>query len=261
MPSSGLWILLFLLRKSLPVCCSCDDLIPKLWQDHVLQNASLLNQTLIHSLRDKCDIDKGNANGDSSLMLTVAGGYFDSFQLLLEAGAAVNMANRLGFTALHVACAKNRTEFALALIPYSVVSLRAANGMTAFLYACRLGNARLLGEFLRLDVPSKVRDREGYSCLHLAVISGSEAAVTLLLRNGFDINVVDNKHRRTPLMLAAGLGLETMVRVMLEHTPDLEMRDAAGRSALEYAYSERNQRVIDKLRWAIVQRAAPPPDL
>ena len=263
---SWLWILwaLLLLPKSLPLTetsSPCEDILPQLWKDHILRNSSLLSTILSEFQGNKCSLDAVNLDGDSALILTVTRGYFDSFKLLLEAGAATNVANGLGFTALHVACARNRTEFALALLPSSVVSLRAANGMTAFLYACRLGNVHLLREFLRMGVRREVKDAEGNSCLHLAVLSGKESAVTLLLHSGFDVNAVDNRHRRTALMLAAGLGNEDVLRGMLDSAPDLALRDVGGRTALDHALSTRNHRIVDELRRALVQRAKRPSEL
>ena len=243
-------ITLPVLASSLSKESLCEELSHRLWQRDLLLNVTLLNDTLSQSRRNKCSIDTVNYDGDSALMITVAEGLFDGFNLLLSWGASVNVVNNLGFTPLHTACAKNRTEFALALLPLSAVGLKAENGMTAFLYSCRMGNVRLLDEFLRVRVMRGTRDGRGSSCLHLAVVSGSEGAVSLLLSNGFDVNAVDSERRRTPLMLAIQLGNEGVIKALLRHHPELHLKDFVGKRALEYAYSSRNQRIVDLMREA-----------
>jgi ankyrin repeat protein len=58
--------------------------------------------------------------------------------------------------------------------------------------------------------------------------------IRLLVRNGADIEIVDNDHR-TPLMLAASIGNEPALRGLLKFSPRLESKDWHGNTALMMA--------------------------
>ena len=112
---------------------------------------------------------------------------------LIAKGIKVNLQNRLGMAALHVAV--NKSNFELVRL--------------------------LLGKG-RADVG--LRNREGETPLHLAVKQGDSTVITLLLRNGADVNAQDNS-KKTPLKLAKKKkyrGPDDSIKNLLQHKPPVE---------------------------------------
>ena len=64
--------------------------------------------------------------------------------------------------------------------------------------------------------------------------------VTVLLKYGADVNA-STTHGYTPLMQAANNGSPELVRLLLNHRPDLGLRNDEGQSALEVAKVNRSK--------------------
>lgn len=81
-----------------------------------------------------------------------------------------------------------------------------------------------------------VKDKNGYSYLHIAVQSGAVNVIRKLLTQGADINIVD-KFGKTPLMVAiAGYnGDRTIIDLLLENGADIEMCANSGMSCRQLA--------------------------
>lgn len=120
---------------------------------------------------------------------------------LLAAGAAVNLVNREGESALHVAVAR---------APTTVSALLAAGA----------------------DVDAA--DRRGRTPLMLAAQISDAATVSALLAGGADVDAADTRGR-TPLMLATEMGRAATVSALIAAGGSVCAVDSEGRSALHYA--------------------------
>ncbi|CAL8076131.1 unnamed protein product [Calicophoron daubneyi] len=117
---------------------------------------------------------------------------------------------------------------------------------------CHLEMLKLLLEF---DVKSFVnsQDAQGASPLHYAVqlqSPDSQEAIRILVKDGkADINVVDS-HGRTPLIWASTIGSDDSVKLLLDLSAKVTLKDESGLTALHCAASRGHIRVIETiLEW------------
>jgi len=76
-------------------------------------------------------------------------------------------------------------------------------------------------------------DFDGTTCLHHAATNNQYEMVEFLVSLGLNINAVD-KLNRTPLMDASEMGNEKIVKYLLDHHADVNIKDKEGNSALSY---------------------------
>lgn len=114
---------------------------------------------------------------------------------------AINASNDLGETALHVASATGRTKMVQLLLDAgaNVNVVTKSEGRTPLHLAClndRIDTAKLLLNCATCDVDAK--DHDGDTPLHLATVAGNVKSVGLLIRYGACTNA-RNLQNRTPL--------------------------------------------------------------
>ncbi|XP_039306085.1 ankyrin repeat domain-containing protein 27 isoform X2 [Solenopsis invicta] len=117
---------------------------------------------------------------------------------------AINASNNLGETALHVASATDRTKMVQLLLDAgaNVNVVTKLESRTPLHLAClndRVDSARLLLNCATCDVDAK--DRDGNTPLHLATVAGNIKSVGLLVRYGACTGV-RNLQNKTPLQQA-----------------------------------------------------------
>ena len=139
--------------------------------------------------------------------------------LLLERGAKVDQVDDRGFTALHEAARKNRTEIAAGLIKYGAnVNFRQASNVNMPLQIAAVrGNIQIVN--LLLDNGALVnakRSRDGYTALHLAAWNGNLNVVVALIKANASLENETN-FGETALVLADLRGHRTIVQLLLDH--------------------------------------------
>lgn len=109
-----------------------------------------------------------------------------------------------------------------------------ARGRTAAWYAATLGDSRLLKAILAAGANSGIADKDGFSPLHAAALTGQLHAVMLLVAQGKETNPRSNTGI-TPLMLAAYAGCAECVSSLAATTNDIDQKSDDGETALMYA--------------------------
>uniref|UniRef100_A0A1X7UF55 Uncharacterized protein n=1 Tax=Amphimedon queenslandica TaxID=400682 RepID=A0A1X7UF55_AMPQE len=79
--------------------------------------------------------------------------------------------------------------------------------------------------------------------LHYAARSGSETIVTILVKNGADVNA-KNKVQETPLHYAAGSGSETIVTILVKNGADVNAMDKVQKTPLHYAARSGSETIV-----------------
>ncbi len=151
--------------------------------------------------------------GNTALILATLKGRPGAMEALLRHGAWRNVHDPDGLTALHHAAGMGFTK-----------------GLRLLLDSGGNGNADA-------DVDVDVVDNEDCTPLHHAVNSDAAdavAAIGELAQAGADLEAQD-KAGRTPLILAAQLGSEQLVRRLLALGADAQTRDRLGWAAIDYA--------------------------
>jgi ankyrin repeat protein len=77
---------------------------------------------------------------------------------------------------------------------------------------------------------TEFRDLHGRTVLFHAVITGSVDVMAILIKNGSNVNAVENKRRFTPLHFAYRLGYRSAIKILIEASADENARDYKGRS-------------------------------
>lgn len=135
------------------------------------------------------------ADGDGQTPLGVAAqrGAVNAIEALLAAGADPNLADTRGHTPLQFACWTGSTEAALALLengadPKSVDEA----GQTPLACAVPEGNADLVNRLLEAGADPETSDpRYGLPVLHVAAMLGSADMVEALINKGASVNLKD----------------------------------------------------------------------
>lgn len=195
--------------------------------------------------------------GATPLHLAAEKGDHFMVELLVNLGADLNIVDNKGYPVVALPeLDPTIQEFLLnngAVDPYhNLVQLAASQGDTR-----KLARLLLNAENQQLI---NVADLQGLTPLHYAVISGDEAAVALLLKQGADVNAVNNNHylpihfaenpdiykmllnagsydaMATPLHVAASLGdLNQMRAIIAEDPTSVNVLDSQHHTPLRYA--------------------------
>ncbi|MYL06366.1 MAG: ankyrin repeat domain-containing protein, partial [Gemmatimonadales bacterium] len=142
-------------------------------------------------LSDGADVNAPQGDGMTALHWAARAANADLARLLLEAGADVDAATRIGaYTPLHL--------------------------------ASEVGGGEVVGLLLEAGAAqtATTADVGGATPLHLAAGAGEADAVRLLLAHGGDADVREARWGQTPLMYAAARGREAAVRALLEGGAD-----------------------------------------
>ncbi len=113
---------------------------------------------------------------------------------------------------------------------------------------CSYGNSYEIAKLL-LECNKKLSQEETKSlCISLciAAFEGSLEMVGVLLKDGFDVNSVNDKHY-TILMLAAQNGHTEVVRLLLEKEANVNLQSKTGATALLIAAQEGHTEVVELL--------------
>lgn len=134
---------------------------------------------------------------DTNIINAAANGYIEVVKYLIKQGADVNAQDKDGKTALHYAAANGHVDAVKCLIEQGVEvnAAESKNRRTALHYAVANGSLELLRYLLEnlLEKGSDVdvKDKHGISPLRYAVAKGNSAVVSILLKYGADIEVLD----------------------------------------------------------------------
>lgn len=118
---------------------------------------------------------------------------------------------------------------------FSLTKIYFVETSTFLHYAARNGFTNLAEQLIIRGANVNVRDKRGYTPLHLAVIKNNIRLAKILIALGADVNA-KNSIGAIPLHYAAHDDEQiTLVREMVAVGADLHARDAKGRTSLHYA--------------------------
>lgn len=142
-------------------------------------------------------VNRPNNNGGTPVMYAALSGDPDTVMLLLERGARVNAVASNGWTALMIASVKGFVDVARLLLEHGAEpnqpDVYSWTPLMRAVYQERPQIARLLAEHDQTRVNH--RGENGVTALHLAVARGNAEAVKLLLANGADPAIRDASGR------------------------------------------------------------------
>ncbi|EES04435.1 hypothetical protein BDA96_04G029200 [Sorghum bicolor] len=104
----------------------------------------------------------------------------------------------------------------------------------------------LMDKLLDSGVDINLLDRDGFTCLHKAVIGKKEAVISHLLRKGANPHVRD-RDGATPLHYAVQAGALQTVKLLIKYKVDVNVADNDGWTPLHLAIQSRNRDIVKVL--------------
>eukprot|EP01051_Picozoa_sp_SAG22_P018498 SAG22_NODE_3132_length_1911_cov_2.695916_1_plen_334_part_00 len=165
-------------------------------------------------------------------------------ELLIKAGAKVNVPNEEDQTPIMRACKLGKAAAATLLIEADAnVTSTDRDGGTALMKAAFSGHVGIIEMLMGAGGNPELMDKDKQSALHKAARQGHAAACELLVRVGAP---VDGRDRRewTPLMHAADQGKGEACAALLKLGADPVLQNDSQNSALELCWEVESRRAI-----------------
>ncbi|KAI7812466.1 neurogenic locus notch homolog protein 1b [Triplophysa rosa] len=199
--------------------------------DFIYQGANLHNQT--------------DRTGETALHLAARYARSDAAKRLLEASADANIQDNMGRTPLHAAVAADAQGVFQILIRNRATDLdaRMHDGTTPLILAARLAVEGMVEELINCHADVNAVDDFGKSALHWAAAVNNVDAAVVLLKNGANKDMQNNKEE-TPLFLAAREGSYETAKVLLEHFANREITDHMDRLPRDIAQERMHHDIV-----------------
>ncbi|XP_038124074.1 B-cell lymphoma 3 protein [Cyprinodon tularosa] len=216
-----------------PVCCLTP--FPEPHHPQVHQTDNLLAGISLAKHQDE--------DGDTPLHIAVVQGELPIvhklIQLLLLARTGLDIYNNLRQTPLHLAVITKQANIVEVLLRAGAdPAVLDRHGQTAHHLCCEYQQLDCLSVLLSLSSSSpclEIRNFEGLSPLHLAVLQGHHDLTKMLLDAGADINAMDIKSGQSPLIHAVESNNADMVHFLIENGCDVNSQSYSGNTALHIA--------------------------
>ncbi|KAI5434670.1 hypothetical protein KIW84_021484, partial [Lathyrus oleraceus] len=164
---------------------------------------------------------------------------------LIRAGADPKKTDYDGRSPLHLAACRGYEDITLLLIHEGVdINIKDNFGNTPLLEAVKNGHDQVASLLVREGASMKIDDSGSFLCT--AVARGDPDYVKRLLSNGMDPNLKDYDYR-TPLHVAASVGLVFMANLLLEAGASVFTKDRWGNTPLDEARMSGNKNLIKML--------------
>ena len=196
------------------------------------------------------------------LMYASRRGHIEVARQLLDQGAAINLESLRGRTAMLEAVMENQEEIVKVLLGKQDLEINAVNSKehsrTALMLAAYLGHSTIVGSLLTHSaIQPNLRDANGHTALHLAVIAGSYKTVETMMMNMKSdartyVDIADSS-RRTALTIAAEKNYYDIVELLLQHhaEPSVENNLSSGTAimrAIDYGNEGVVKLILDERR-------------
>eukprot|EP00752_Nemacystus_decipiens_P003712 g3421.t1 len=191
-----------------------------------------LDGTASNLLRHGADKDKLDSSGDSPLILASKAGHLSTVEVLLEAGADVNIIGASA-SALGAAAEYGYTEVMEAIIGRGAeVNAAFDDGSTALHRAARNSEPDAVDALIKAGAKTEIVGYPDDNLTPLLVAAAQDAFETMcaLLRHGADPNATDSLGNTALHMICTSpkAGFETAVNELLLQGADKTMRDPDG---------------------------------
>uniref|UniRef100_A0A4W3GEJ5 Neurogenic locus notch homolog protein 1 n=1 Tax=Callorhinchus milii TaxID=7868 RepID=A0A4W3GEJ5_CALMI len=208
-----------------------DDASGNVISDFIYQGANLHNQT--------------DRTGETALHLAARYARSDAAKRLLEASADANVQDTMGRTPLHAAVAADAQGVFQILIRNRATDLdaRMHDGTTPLILAARLAVEGMVEELVNCHADVNAVDDFGKSALHWAAAVNNVEATAVLLKNGANKDMQDNKEE-TPLFLAGREGSYQTAKILLDHFANREITDHMDRLPRDIAQDRMHHDIV-----------------
>lgn len=180
-----------------------------------------------------------NDNGFTPINAAAGEGHTETVRVLLEAGADINIPNIYGCTPLNSAASENHHSIVQLLIDSKKCDINGTNiyGWSSLKLAASEGHEEVVRILLDNNARVDICDEEGFSPLHASAKEGHATITEMLIDAGADINHMSAR-AWTPLNSAVSEDKWETTKVLLEAGADFDIANGYGCKPLNYAISK-----------------------
>jgi ankyrin repeat protein len=185
---------------------------------------------------DKEKINTHTESGATALYVASQSGHLRIVELLVENGADLDVVEKCaGCSPLITAIAYEKTQVARFLVERgAAVNLKQADGDTALMAAATKNNAEVVSLLVQYNVDINAPGKSNQTPLSIACAKKFTSIVALLLKSGANPNQ-RGRYGITPLFSAASSGNTDIIKLLLDKNADVNCIDDAGYTAITYA--------------------------
>ena len=232
---------------------------------------------LMELIKKGVDVNAENTYNETALFEAIRGKNKEIAEILIKHGADVNVSSLAEDTPLSTAV-RAHPEIVNALLDEGAnINEPNSDGVTPVLEAVRSNNLDLVKRMIDRGANIRATDEAGSNALHYitednpelakfliekglhmdargdfgetplmhAMIAGAPKVARMLVENGADVTIVDNR-LRTPLHLANMMDVE-MMRLLIENGADVNAKDSKGNTPLFYLPYKASEKYVDLL--------------
>ncbi|XP_050231391.1 protein VAPYRIN-like [Mercurialis annua] len=194
--------------------------------------------------------DSVDFNGQTLLHIAIAQGRPDFVQLLLEFEPNVELQNRAGASPLEAAAAAGEALIVELLLANKASTDRSESSTWGPIHlAASNGHLDVLRLLLLKGANVDSVTKDGFTALHMAVEERRRDCARLLLASGAKADIDDATEGDTSLHIAARLGDESMVKLLLQKGgANKNIRNKNGKIAYDIAAEHGHSRLFDALK-------------
>lgn len=181
-------------------------------------------------------LDEFNGDGWNPLLWATASNQPRILELLLKAGANVDISNEAGDTALAIAVYTGNAAILKILLHYNANPEPKSKISSTSPLAKAAMNGHVSCVQMLLDANANVNSKNslGRTPLLHATMGGFKNIVSLLIKRGAFVNLQDD-NKFTALMIAASKGFEEIAKNLIAKGANLNLQDHEGHTALIWA--------------------------
>ncbi|XP_038105340.1 uncharacterized protein LOC6053726 [Culex quinquefasciatus] len=217
-----------------------------------LHRAAMKGSTQVVSflLEGGASINDATKLGETPLFLACAAGHLEVVQTLLQLGANVNTATVESLTPLHVATQNGHAHVVRALLNVNATNLHdcSERGEAPLHSAIANGHTEIVLLLLKKGANVTVAATEnGWTPLHFAVQQNLLSIAEILLERGAPVHGVSRDREETALHLAVAAENLAMVQLLLGNGADADALDRCGKTGLNYAVRSKSVEIVTTL--------------
>ncbi|EAX88961.1 hypothetical protein TVAG_054010 [Trichomonas vaginalis G3] len=180
------------------------------------------------------DIDAGNINGKTPLILAMKNRYFDIAKYLVEHGANVNAVDNNGDDAINLAIDYNHIDLLKLFISHG--NINGSPKKIPLHNAISRCNEELTEFLISMGANVNEKDIYGKTALHLAALQSNIELAEFLISNGANIHLRDSDSRNTLYYaLSSDNCTIELIEFLISKGANVNSKDFLGKDALHYA--------------------------
>lgn len=193
-----------------------------------------ITEKLLDCRADTTLVDK---DGRTALMTAVYNNYeFDVNTILKKTELSINIVNKFGDSALHIAIRKGYLSMVQILLSHRPdVDIADSTQNTPLMLACWTGNLEIVYALLDANADVNLQSESGRTAIHWAVEKGHVEVVKALLQRRADVNAIIPLNETSCLMIATRLHNLALVDCLIAGGAKLNLQNAEGMTALMWA--------------------------